>query len=68
VVLWRNMQAQGGAKAAAAQFASTHPSDAVRITALERYLASGAGELILLTREAGEEKKVPALVWLNGHT
>jgi len=38
VVLWRKMQAQGGSSAP--QFASTHPSDATRIAALESYLTS----------------------------
>lgn len=40
VVLWRNMQAQDGGKSGGNQLGSTHPSDAVRIQALERYLAS----------------------------
>lgn len=35
-VLWRRMQAQGGA--GGPQFLSTHPSDATRIAALEAYL------------------------------
>jgi predicted Zn-dependent protease len=37
VVLWRHMQAQGGSSTP--QFASTHPSDAARIAALETYIA-----------------------------
>lgn len=37
VVLWRHMQAQGGSSTP--QFASTHPSDATRIAALENYIA-----------------------------
>lgn len=42
VVLWRNMQAQDAAsgQASGGQLSSTHPSDAVRIQELERYLAS----------------------------
>jgi len=43
VKLWRNMQAMDeaqGAKGAGGDLGSTHPSDAVRIQALERYLAS----------------------------
>jgi predicted Zn-dependent protease len=39
VVLWRNMQAMDGGKAGG-EMSSTHPSDAVRIQELERYLAS----------------------------
>ena len=39
VALWRNMEAQDGGKGGA-ELGSTHPSDAVRIQALERYLAS----------------------------
>jgi Zn-dependent protease with chaperone function len=38
VSLWRKMQAQGGS--GRPEFASTHPSDATRIQALENYLAS----------------------------
>ncbi|MBN8552204.1 MAG: M48 family metallopeptidase [Caulobacterales bacterium] len=38
VTLWRAMAAQGGASAP--EFASTHPSDSTRITALEAYLQS----------------------------
>lgn len=38
VALWRKMQAQGGS--GRPEFASTHPSDATRIQALENYLAS----------------------------
>lgn len=38
VALWRKMAAQGGR--GRAEFASTHPSDATRIQALENYLAS----------------------------
>ena len=37
VALWRKMQAQGGSNTP--QFASTHPSDASRITALQAYIA-----------------------------
>ena len=37
VVLWLHMQAQGGSNTP--QFASTHPSDASRIAALEAYIA-----------------------------
>lgn len=42
VVLWRNMQAQDAAsgQASGGKLSSTHPSDAVRISELERYLAS----------------------------
>jgi len=42
VTLWRNMQAmdQAQGKGAENDLGSTHPSDAVRIQALERYLAS----------------------------
>ncbi|PHY18375.1 M48 family metallopeptidase [Caulobacter sp. BP25] len=43
VKLWRNMQAMDqaqNAKGAEGDLGSTHPSDAVRIQALERYLAS----------------------------
>ena len=36
VVLWRHMQAQGGSSTP--QFASTHPSDASRIVALQAYI------------------------------
>jgi predicted Zn-dependent protease len=36
VVLWLHMQAQGGSSSP--QFASTHPSDAARIAALQAYL------------------------------
>lgn len=39
VKLWRNMQALDGGKAGG-ELGSTHPSDAVRIQELERYLAS----------------------------
>lgn len=39
VALWRNMEAQDGGKGGG-QLSSTHPSDAVRIQELERYLAS----------------------------
>jgi predicted Zn-dependent protease len=39
VALWRNMQAQGGG-ASGGELGSTHPSDAVRILELERYLTS----------------------------
>lgn len=39
VALWRNMQAQDGGKAGG-DLGSTHPSDAVRIQELERYLTS----------------------------
>lgn len=39
VNLWRNMQAADGGKASS-DMSSTHPSDAVRIQELERYLAS----------------------------
>jgi predicted Zn-dependent protease len=38
VVLWRHMQAQGGGSSTP-RFASTHPSDAARIAALETYIA-----------------------------
>ncbi|PTS89326.1 M48 family metallopeptidase [Caulobacter sp. HMWF009] len=38
VVLWRKMQAQGGG--GQPEIASTHPSDATRIAALQTYLAS----------------------------
>ena len=38
VALWRMMQIQGGS--GAPQFLSTHPSDSVRIAALEAYLSS----------------------------
>ena len=38
VALWRKMQAQGAS--GAPQFLSTHPSDGVRIAALEAYLSS----------------------------
>jgi len=37
VILWLHMQAQGGSSTP--QLASTHPSDATRIAALENYLA-----------------------------
>ncbi|CAN5312771.1 M48 family metallopeptidase [soil metagenome] len=37
VVLWTHMQAQGGVNSP--QFASTHPSDATRIAALQLYVA-----------------------------
>ncbi|WP_426013199.1 M48 family metallopeptidase [Caulobacter sp. DWR2-3-1b2] len=37
VVLWTHMQAQGGSNSP--QFASTHPSDASRIAALQTYIA-----------------------------
>jgi len=37
VILWLHMQASGGSNTP--QFASTHPSDETRITALENYLA-----------------------------
>ena len=37
VVLWRKMQAQGGG--GQPEIASTHPSDATRIAALQTYLA-----------------------------
>lgn len=37
VILWRHMQANGGPNTP--QFASTHPSDAARIQALEAYIA-----------------------------
>jgi predicted Zn-dependent protease len=43
VILWRNMQAQDGGpggKSSGGELSSTHPSDAVRIQELERYLAS----------------------------
>ncbi len=40
LVLWRNMQAQDAGKASGGELGSTHPSDAVRIQELERYLAS----------------------------
>ena len=42
VVLWRNMQAMdaGSGQASGGELSSTHPSDAVRISELERYLAS----------------------------
>ncbi len=43
VALWRNMQAQDGGqggKSSGGDMGSTHPSDAVRITELERYLTS----------------------------
>lgn len=39
VALWRSMQAQDGGKAGS-DMSSTHPSDAVRIQELERYLSS----------------------------
>ena len=39
VVLWRNMQALDGGKSGG-DMSSTHPSDAVRIQELERYLVS----------------------------
>jgi predicted Zn-dependent protease len=39
VALWRNMQTQAGGSAGG-QMGSTHPSDAVRIQELERYLTS----------------------------
>ena len=38
VILWRKMQAQGGS--GRPEFASTHPSDASRIAALDGYLSS----------------------------
>jgi predicted Zn-dependent protease len=38
VILWEHMQSQGGASSTP-QLASTHPSDATRITALEAYIA-----------------------------
>jgi predicted Zn-dependent protease len=37
VILWEHMQAQGGASSTP-QFASTHPSDASRIAALQAYI------------------------------
>ena len=37
VILWEHMQAQGGSSAP--QLASTHPSDATRIVALQNYIA-----------------------------
>ncbi|WP_165185277.1 M48 family metallopeptidase [Caulobacter soli] len=37
VILWEHMQAQGGSSSP--QFASTHPSDASRIVALQNYIA-----------------------------
>jgi predicted Zn-dependent protease len=44
VALWRNMQAQSGdksgGKSGGGDMASTHPSDAVRIQELQRYLVS----------------------------
>lgn len=39
VALWRNMEAQDGGKGGN-ELGSTHPSDAVRISELERYLSS----------------------------
>jgi predicted Zn-dependent protease len=38
VILWEHMQAQGGASSTP-QLASTHPSDAARIAALQAYIA-----------------------------
>jgi len=40
LALWRNMEAQDQGKPTGNELGSTHPSDAVRISELERYLAS----------------------------
>lgn len=40
VALWRNMEAQDQGKPTGNELGSTHPSDAVRISELERYLSS----------------------------